>query len=197
MLSVTPQKQLYKHRAQTPFLTCTDLEAWLPKFQTRMLACLLPPTAMARCSAGLGQVTQPILRTSVCINLVQKPAHQPVVPEQLTCASKQQKSRRLQRAGSKEGQLHPLHSMTAVPHSQTCWGWDAEVKALIRDAGRRFPEALHSKPVNGQKYLGENIFLPEETLSPASPEDAAGKQSTSEACRSIRSSGKAERDSML
>ena len=106
MLSVTPQKQLCKHRAQTPFLTRTDLEAWLPKFQTRMLACLLPPTAMARCSAGLGQVTQPILRTSVCINLVQKPAHQPVVPEQLTCASKQQKSRRLQRAGSKEGQLH-------------------------------------------------------------------------------------------
>lgn len=112
LLSLTPQKHSCKHRAQTPFLTRTDSEAWLPKSQPLMLFCLLPPTAMVCCSAGLGQITQ---RLSVCINPVQKPAHQPVVPEKLAFASKQQKSRRLRRAGSKEGQLQPLDNTTAVP----------------------------------------------------------------------------------
>lgn len=41
-----------------------------------------------------------------------------------------------------------------------------------------------------KEMLGENIFLSEETLSLATPEDAASKQSTSEACRSTRSSWK-------
>lgn len=139
------------------------------------------------CRAGTNHTTS-VLRSSVCINLVQKPAHQPVVPEKLTFASKQQKCRRLQRARSKEGQLQPLDNTTAVPPQPD----ELEMGCRSQSPGQKCRKGFSrsTKAVNGEKYLGENIFLSEETSSLATPEDAASKQSTSEACRNTRSSWK-------